>query len=620
MKRSIYMLLATASTVLALITITSAARAQVSQEDVLNAATTELRNREVEFDQKKTNYALSEGRYKAGHTAAAEVNSAKAELEVATNNLTRSRQILDREQRIATFYRPMTIVMKDATVQEAAKALSQASGMPINVDKQVPKDIRLSVEAQGVPFATVLESIAEQAKLMVAPDGSGVALKTWPTLKVNGNIKEFTGPNAPIRAQVSREDVLNAVMADLHNREVEYDQKKTNYPLLEERYKAGHTAAAEVNSAKAELDVAANNLQRTQQILNREQRIATFYRPMNINMKDATVLEAANALSQASGMPINVDKQVPKDIRLSVEAQGVPFATILESVAEQAKLMIAPDGNGVVLKTWPTLKLDGAVKEFTGPNAPWSTEWGSAVPLVNNNATAKWMYLSNIVGGPTDRFWGDLEGGLGNSGAGPNYPPWRAQGGTGSSSTGFGRGVPGGGSGGSGGLSTGRGSNAVGGGGGRSTGLQTGTTVKGAGGRTGNNALGIQGSFGSGAVSSEIRPGPAGNGRGFGFTGGTGGGGFGGMTGVQSGGFGDNGGGGFGFIGAPLSLSTMGDHLVVVAEPGPGPKGEAGAWLTVYKWDGARLSKVSTTFHLSALDGRQGQTQVQGRRSSGAKR
>jgi hypothetical protein len=440
------------------------------------------------------------------------------------------------------------------------------------------------------------------------------------------------------RAQVSREDAVNAATTELRNREVEFDQKKNNYAILEERYKAGQTAAAEVNSAKAELEVATNNLTRARQILDREQRVATFYRPMTIVMKDATVQEAAKALSQASGMTINVDKQVPKDIRLSVEARGVPFATVLESIAEQAKLMIAPDGSGVILKAWPTLKLDGNVKEFTGPNAPWSTEWGSLVPFVNNDATAKWMYLSNIIGGQNGGlggggFGGGGLGGFGGGGGGLSGGGFGGNGGslgTGGGGLGGGQGAAGntalgfgrGGNGLGGGLSAGRGANLTskGVGGGRSTGAQGLSAAKGAGGRGDNRALGVQGGLGGGFGSAAA--GSSGGGFGAGNGGGRG---FGGMTGVQSGGLGGSGGSGFGFNGggglgiapAPLSVSTMGDHMVVVAEPGPGPKGEAGAWLTVYKWDGARLSKLSTTFHRSALDGGQGQA---GGRGGGGRR
>jgi hypothetical protein len=54
--------------------------------------------------------------------------------------------------------------------------------------------------------------------------------------------------------------------------------------------------------------------------------------------------------------------------------------------------------------------------------------------------------------------------------------------------------------------------------------------------------------------------------------------------------------------GQPLvSLTTVGDRLVVVAEPGPGPKGEPGFWLTLYRLEGTQLRRTGSTFHRSAV-------------------
>lgn len=51
--------------------------------------------------------------------------------------------------------------------------------------------------------------------------------------------------------------------------------------------------------------------------------------------------------------------------------------------------------------------------------------------------------------------------------------------------------------------------------------------------------------------------------------------------------------------GGPVSLAPIGDKSVVFAEPGSGPQGEVGYWLTVYRLDGDKLRKVSSTFHPS---------------------
>ena len=53
--------------------------------------------------------------------------------------------------------------------------------------------------------------------------------------------------------------------------------------------------------------------------------------------------------------------------------------------------------------------------------------------------------------------------------------------------------------------------------------------------------------------------------------------------------------------GGPVSIAPLGDRIVVLAETGPGPHGEPGVWLTVYRLDGLALKKVSATFHPAAV-------------------
>src|SRR5207253_8173904 len=64
-------------------------------------------------------------------------------------------------------------------------------------------------------------------------------------------------------------------------------------------------------------------------------------------------------------------------LRLTVDARGVPLATVLEAIANQAKLLIAPASQGgVTLKPQPSLRIDDQPRiEFSSPTAPWSEEW-----------------------------------------------------------------------------------------------------------------------------------------------------------------------------------------------------------------------------------------------------
>ncbi|HEU4753028.1 MAG TPA: hypothetical protein VFU47_07955, partial [Armatimonadota bacterium] len=47
----------------------------------------------------------------------------------------------------------------------------------------------------------------------------------------------------------------------------------------------------------------------------------------------------------------------------------------------------------------------------------------------------------------------------------------------------------------------------------------------------------------------------------------------------------------------PPALTALGDHMVVIAEPGAGPEGEPGYWLTVYRLEGQQLRRLGSSFH-----------------------
>lgn len=77
--------------------------------------------------------------------------------------------LLDQDPRYAVLMRPVDVTLDRATVRQLGEALSKASNLTITVDKVVPEDIRLTVDARGVALATVLEAVARQAKLIIAP-------------------------------------------------------------------------------------------------------------------------------------------------------------------------------------------------------------------------------------------------------------------------------------------------------------------------------------------------------------------------------------------------------------------------------------------------------------------
>src|SRR5262249_8572587 len=53
----------------------------------------------------------------------------------------------------------------------------------------------------------------------------------------------------------------------------------------------------------------------------------------------------------------------------------------------------------------------------------------------------------------------------------------------------------------------------------------------------------------------------------------------------------------------PLAGTSLGDRTIGTAQPGPGPPGEAGIWLTVCRPEGDRLRKVTSTFDRAETNG-----------------
>lgn len=97
---------------------------------------------------------------------------------------------------------------------------------------------------------------------------------------------------------------------------------------------------------------------------------------VSIDLQNATVRQAAEALGKATRVAIQVDEQVPENLRLSVAARGITLGAVLEAVARQANLKVAPAEGGAVITTWPMVEVNGQHQVFKGRWAPWATEWG----------------------------------------------------------------------------------------------------------------------------------------------------------------------------------------------------------------------------------------------------
>lgn len=168
----------------------------------------------------------------------------------------------------------------------------------------------------------------------------------------------------------------------LRQRQVELDLIKDKTQTLRARYEAGTATMTELRNAELELVQAQGALAAAQAEATREKRLQDLNRYVDVDLQGATVRQAAQALSKASGMSIKVDDRVPNEARLTVRGRSVPMAVLLDRLGNRANLMISPseDGQGVELDVWPALELDGERTIYKGPLAPWSTEWGT-VPI-----------------------------------------------------------------------------------------------------------------------------------------------------------------------------------------------------------------------------------------------
>ncbi|HVK06336.1 MAG TPA: hypothetical protein VM490_22895 [Armatimonadaceae bacterium] len=124
-----------------------------------------------------------------------------------------------------------------------------------------------------------------------------------------------------------------------------------------------------------------SDLERSKASLRTAEKRAPLFKLVDVKFTDATVKQAARALSDASGVAIAVEDSVPDTTRLTVEARRVRLVTVLESMAEQANVIIEPDERGgklgIRLVSPPMLKVNEKETKFIRQNSPWSPLWGT---------------------------------------------------------------------------------------------------------------------------------------------------------------------------------------------------------------------------------------------------
>ena len=160
------------------------------------------------------------------------------------------------------------------------------------------------------------------------------------------------------------------------------DELSREYKEALTRYGAGNT---EVVSRKRQLEAADLELRRTEaefenlaraQVLGYSGKSRILLQPVAVELKNASVRQAATALSKAMQVPIDIQVDVPDTLRLTVQARGVSFGAVLQAIAKQANLKISPGDRGIVLTSWPMVLINDQLQVFKGAWAPWSSEWG----------------------------------------------------------------------------------------------------------------------------------------------------------------------------------------------------------------------------------------------------
>ncbi|MBC8137550.1 MAG: hypothetical protein H8F28_16840 [Fibrella sp.] len=151
---------------------------------------------------------------------------------------------------------------------------------------------------------------------------------------------------------------------------------------------------AELRTAESRVTSLEKSRTALRKTIERARRLAPLQKKVDVKFENATVAQAAEALSRASGVQIKVDDTIPDTTRLTVEARKVRLVTVLESVARQAGLTIEPinleKGDiGTELIAPPMLRVNNTVQKFATSPSPWSDKWGTP-------PTSRYIFTSGL--------------------------------------------------------------------------------------------------------------------------------------------------------------------------------------------------------------------------------
>lgn len=170
---------------------------------------------------------------------------------------------------------------------------------------------------------------------------------------------------------------IEGARLDVYRVKLQLAAAETALRAVETRRQVGTATIEEVQRAQATVADLKAQLEQLVLVQTAQDRMALLQRPIDVDLQQATVRQAAQALGSASGVPITVDDAVTTEARVTVRARRVPFAQVLEAVGSRLDVMFSPtpDRRGIRIGPWPTLEVDGKQEKFRSPFAPWSSDW-----------------------------------------------------------------------------------------------------------------------------------------------------------------------------------------------------------------------------------------------------
>jgi hypothetical protein len=176
---------------------------------------------------------------------------------------------------------------------------------------------------------------------------------------------------------------------------IQLEAAKSKLARAKARYDAGQATSTEFEDLRTQVDRLELALASASAAAARQELIARLVRPVSVELKDATLTQAADSLSKAANIPIQVSKSLRPDARLNLDARQVPIASVLEAIAQNLNLKITPGaGDGVELRPWPEMLINGQQQVFADATRPWSLEWGPQPPVALTNALIRSGYAA----------------------------------------------------------------------------------------------------------------------------------------------------------------------------------------------------------------------------------